>query len=106
MGFDADFQKLRNIKVKALTVTPAGTAADPLFETETLRFTITGDSKAKYDLQYQGTAPATTLIFDAADSLHVTVPVSFHRRSGLAIKRRTKTPTPFFTAAANSIPLA
>ena len=86
VGFDADFQKLRNIKVKALTVTPAGTAADPLFETETLRFTITGDSKAKYDLQYQGTAPATTLIFDAADSLHVTVPVGTTGVHNLAIK--------------------
>jgi YD repeat-containing protein len=75
IGFDADFQKLRTITVKALAVAPVGSATDPLFETETLKFTISGDAKAKYELQYNGAVPPLALIFDAADSQRVTVPV-------------------------------
>jgi hypothetical protein len=90
VGFDADFQKLRNITVKALPVSPAGTVADPIFETEVIKFKISGDPKAKYDLQYNGAPPALALIFDAADSSRITVPVGATGTHTLDIKATYK----------------
>lgn len=106
IGFDADFQKLRTIVVKPLSVSPAGTAADPLFETETLRFSIGGDAKAKYDLQYQGAAPASALTFAAADSLRVSVPAGATGVHTLEIKATYQAGDAIFRGAGQLDPVA
>jgi hypothetical protein len=106
VGFDADFQKLRTITVKALGVSPAGTAADPVYETETVRIKITGDQKAKYDLQYHGAAPTPALTFNATDSLLVTVPAGAIGVHTLDIKATYQTTDAVFHGAGQLEPIA
>jgi RHS repeat-associated core domain len=56
-AFDVSFVEQRTIHVRALTVTPSPTPADPVYETEEVRFTINGDPSAQYRLRYRGTPP-------------------------------------------------
>lgn len=106
VGFSADFQKLRTITVKSIGVAPAGTAADPLYETETLTFKISGDAKAKYDLQYNGAPPAVALTFDAGDSTRVTVPVGAVGNHTLDIKATYKRTDEVFKGGGQLQPIA
>jgi RHS repeat-associated protein len=57
-AFDVDFLEQRKLTIKPLTVTPTPTAAAPVFETEEVRFTISGDSSAAYQIRYRGAPPA------------------------------------------------
>jgi len=75
VSFDADFDKLRNITVKALVISPPGGAANPVFETESVRVSIAGDPVAQYSLSYHGTAPAPAITIDPSNRLNLTVPV-------------------------------
>jgi hypothetical protein len=57
--FSADFVELRNITVKALSVAPAFSSADPIFETEQATFVIVGDPAAPgYQIRYKAAPPA------------------------------------------------
>ena len=59
--FSADFVELRNVKVKALGVSPVFSNTTPIFETEQVTLTITGDPAATYAIRYKGATPTTAL---------------------------------------------
>jgi RHS repeat-associated protein len=72
-AFDVSFVEERTIHVRALTVAPAPTAADPIFETEDVRFAVTaGDASAEYRVRYRGAPPAQP---GAIDGLRFTAAV-------------------------------
>lgn len=56
--FPANFNDLRIIKVKPLSVKTLFTAAAPLFETEATTFTIDGADHVTYTIDYKGAPPA------------------------------------------------
>jgi hypothetical protein len=70
--FSADFVELRNVKVKALEVSPVFSNTAPIFETEQVTLTITGDPAATYAIRYKGAPPAVAL---AISGLQLSAPV-------------------------------
>lgn len=69
--FPTSFHELRRVKVKKLGVDREYTVADPLFETESHRFVITGAEGVTYTIAYKGAAPAPA---GAIDGLKFTAP--------------------------------
>jgi len=56
--FLTDIEQLRRITVKSLEVSPVVSAAQPIYETERVRFEIRGTAGVEYRLRYKGAAPA------------------------------------------------
>ena len=72
--FPTDFNELRTIKVKPLTVDKNFTTASPLFETETVAFTITGAKQVSYSIRYRDTPPALPGVIDPVNPTTFTAP--------------------------------